>query len=77
MEKKHVFFSTTPREHFDPPVCVVSLMNQRVNENVISGGNSTQSRLTLQKYFLNDSLSNNEDVFVVFYLVDALIFEQV
>lgn len=67
-----VFFSTTPREHFDPPVCVVSLMNQRVNENVISGGNSTQSRLTLQKY-----LSNSEDVFVVLYLVDALIFEHV
>lgn len=77
MEKNTGFFSTTPREHFDPPVCVVSLMNQRVNENVISGGNSTQSRLTLQKYFLNDSLSNNEDVFVVFYLVDALIFEHV
>lgn len=67
-----VFFSTTPREHFDPPVCVVALMNQRVNENVISGSNSTQSRLTLQKY-----LSNSEDVFVVLYLVDALIFEHV
>lgn len=67
-----VFFSTTPREHFDPPVCAVALMNQRVNENVISGSNSTQSRLTLQKY-----LSNSEDVFVVLYLVDALIFEHV
>lgn len=49
-------------------------MNQRVNENLISGGNSAS---TASKVFLNDRLSNNEHVSVVLYLVDALIFEHV
>lgn len=54
-------------------------MNQRVNENFISGGNSASNTkpTTTSKVFLNYSLSNNEDVSVVLYLVDALIFEHV
>lgn len=54
-------------------------MNQRVNENLISGGNSASNKkpTTASKVFLNDRLSNNEHVSVVLYLVDALIFEHV